>query len=185
MHAMHARCLPPCARVPRVPAADAARDAPCAVVVVGMMHMIAGLMLAQMVPPTKAVPATSTSKDMYDFWCTPARMSSILCQHHDLIAKMGAAKVRPNRRPVVSTAAVAPHSEHGEHGERGEHGGHSEHPIATAAAPPPLMIVTLPRPTTRRKGSQRRSRACSRRRHRRRRPARPGRPRPSPRSIHR
>ena len=63
------------------------------------MHMIAGLMLAQMVPPTKAVPATSTSKDMYDFWCTPARMSSILCQHHDLIAKMGAAKVRPSRRP--------------------------------------------------------------------------------------
>ena len=69
------------------------------------MHLLAGLglMLAQ-VPPTKAVPATSTSKDMYGFWCTPARMSSILCQHHDLIAKMGAAKVRPGRR------AVAPHT---------------------------------------------------------------------------
>ena len=73
--------------------------------VIGAMHLLAGLglMLAQ-VPPTKAVPATSTSKDMYGFWCTPARMSSILCQHHDLIAKMGAAKVRPSRR------AVAPHT---------------------------------------------------------------------------
>ena len=71
---------------------------------VGMMHMIAGLMLAQMVPPTKAVPATSTSKDMYDFWCTPARMSSILCQHHDLIAKMGAATVSGPHAAGRSTA---------------------------------------------------------------------------------
>ena len=100
------------------------------------MHMMAGvgLMLAQ-VPPTKAVPATSTSKDMYGFWCTPARMSSILCQHHDLIAKMGAATVsgpdaagRSTAQCIVSIAAVAPHS-----GHRG-HGGHNEHPRATAAA---------------------------------------------------
>jgi len=67
-----------------------------------MMHMIAGvgLMLAQLVPPTKAVPATSTSKEMYDFWCTPARMSSILCQHHDLIAKMGAAKADEDKKGI-------------------------------------------------------------------------------------
>ena len=68
-----------------------------------------GLMLAQLVPPTKAVPATSTSKEMYDFWCTPARMSSILCQHHDLIAKMGAAKVRPSRRPWPRSEHSAEH----------------------------------------------------------------------------
>jgi len=67
-----------------------------------MMHMIAGvgLMLAQLVPPTKAVPATSTSKEMYDFWCTSARMSSILCQHHDLIAKMGAAKADEDKKGI-------------------------------------------------------------------------------------
>ena len=108
------------------------------------MYMIAGLglTLAQ-VPPTK-VPATSTSKDMYEFWCTPARMvpvdplhgSSILCQHHDLIAKMGAATVsgphatgRSTAQCIVSIAAVAPHSEH-----RGHGGGHGEHPRATTAA---------------------------------------------------
>jgi len=65
------------------------------------MHLLAGLglMLAQ-VPPTKAAPATSTSKDMYSFWCTPARSSSILCQHHDLIAKMGAAKSDDEKKGI-------------------------------------------------------------------------------------
>jgi len=37
---------------------------------------------------------------MYGFWCTPARMSSILCQHHDLIAKMGAATADDEKKAI-------------------------------------------------------------------------------------
>jgi len=67
------------------------------------------------VPPTKGVPATSTSKDMYGYWCTTERVSSILCQHHDLIAKMGRATAEDEKKSIsekikslLKTAAAPP-----------------------------------------------------------------------------
>ena len=66
-------------------------------------------------PPTKGVPATSTSKDMYGYWCTTERVSSILCQHHDLIAKMGRATAEDEKKSIsekikslLKTAAAPP-----------------------------------------------------------------------------
>jgi hypothetical protein len=64
------------------------------------MHCLAlGMLLAQ-APPVKAVPATSTSKDMYSFWCTAERMQSILCQHHDLIAQMSRTTVDDEKKVI-------------------------------------------------------------------------------------
>jgi len=40
-------------------------------------------------PPTRALPATMASAEMYSFWCTSARSSSVLCQHHSLVGQMG------------------------------------------------------------------------------------------------
>ena len=64
-----------------------------------MQHVLVGLLIAQ-APPTKAVPATSISKDMYGFWCTSERMSSLLCQHHDLIAQIGKTAVDTEKKAI-------------------------------------------------------------------------------------
>ena len=73
------------------------------------MHLLAGLglMLAR-VPPTKAASAPRPQGHVASG--ARQRDPSILCQHHDLIAKMGAAKVRP------TTARRSTTREHGGHG---------------------------------------------------------------------
>ena len=51
--------------------------------------------------PTKAVPATTSTKEMYSFWCTPDRVSSTLCKHHDLVVQMGTTS-DPTEKKAIS-----------------------------------------------------------------------------------
>jgi len=88
-----------------------------------MMLLAMVTMLAQ-APPTKALPATSTSKDMYDFWCTAARSQSVLCQHHSLVGQMGKTSDTEEKKKISEKIKT----------------------LLKAAAPPPSPSSGLPRP---------------------------------------
>jgi len=77
------------------------------------------IMTSLLTAATAASSATTSTKEMYGFWCTAARTGSTLCQHHELNAKMAASTdaaekktlsdtIRTLMKPPASTGLGAP-----------------------------------------------------------------------------